>query len=43
MPELTSDQVIEFKFKKPGFTKLLIFDLDQTLIHSPRDQNEGED
>jgi TFIIF-interacting CTD phosphatase-like protein len=33
---------IPFEFKKHGFKKLLIFDLDETLIHSLRD-NEGED
>ena len=35
--------MIDFNFKKPGFKKLLIFDLDHTLIHCPRDQNEDED
>ena len=31
-----------FKFKKAGFNKLLIFDLDETLIHSKRDEDELE-
>ena len=28
------EQQIDFKFKKKGFDKLLLFDLDETLIHS---------
>ena len=35
--------MIEFKFKKPGFSRLLIFDLDETLIHTKRDQDEIQD
>jgi hypothetical protein len=32
--ELIPEEVkIKFKFKKKGFTKLLLFDLDETLIH----------
>eukprot|EP00347_Sterkiella_histriomuscorum_P019224 403342466 len=42
-PDLSDEQFINFKFKKPGFKKLLIFDLDQTLIHSPRDQHDQEE
>lgn len=39
---------MEFKFKKEGFKKLLIFDLDETLIHCQReelltDENDDED
>lgn len=33
-PEIFEEQYVEFKFTKPGFKKLLIFDLDETLIHS---------
>lgn len=33
-PEIFDEQFVEFKFTKPGFKKLLIFDLDETLIHS---------
>jgi TFIIF-interacting CTD phosphatase-like protein len=29
---------MEFKFKKEGFRKLLIFDLDETLIHCEREE-----
>ena len=25
---------VDFEFKKPGFDKLLVFDLDETLIHT---------
>lgn len=32
-PDLDHEQMIDFKFKKPGFNKLIIFDLDETLIH----------
>ena len=38
--EIPVDKKIDFKFKKPGFRHLLIFDLDETLIHCRRDQNE---
>lgn len=34
---------INFKFKKPGFKKLLLFDLDETLIHLKRSLIEDED
>lgn len=33
MPE---ERKINFKFKKPGCKKLLLFDLDETLIHLQR-------
>ena len=33
---------IDFKFKKKGFKKLLLFDLDETLIHIWRDPNKEE-
>ena len=33
---------IDFRFKKAGFNKLLIFDLDETLIHMKRDEEELE-
>lgn len=32
-PVLPEDLMIDFKFKKKGFNKLIIFDLDETLIH----------
>lgn len=34
---------IDFKFKKPGFDRLLIFDMDETLIHSLRTEEEDPD
>lgn len=34
---------MDFQFKKEGYNKLLIFDLDETLIHSMRDPDETED
>ena len=37
-PYLREDQMIDFKFTKPGFKKLLIFDLDETLIHCQKDE-----
>ena len=33
---LQQEQRINFKFTKPGFKRLLIFDLDETLIHVKR-------
>jgi Dullard-like phosphatase family protein len=46
---LREEQKIKFKFKKPGFKKLLLFDLDETLIHVQRSligdeefENEGD-
>jgi hypothetical protein len=35
--DLPEDSIIHFKFKKKGYKKLLIFDLDETLIHIWRD------
>ena len=35
--------MINFKFKKPGFKKLIIFDLDETLIHCKREDPEDND
>ena len=37
---LPMDQRIDFTFKKPGFKKLLIFDLDETLVHVKRDAED---
>jgi hypothetical protein len=34
---------VDFKFKKPGFDKLIIFDLDETLIHSLIERDDMED
>lgn len=33
-PRPLAEQIVDFEFKKPGFDKLIIFDLDETLIHS---------
>jgi len=41
-PEVQNHEKIPFKFKKPGFTKLLIFDLDETLIHSLRKEDDED-
>jgi len=35
-PTIKEDEKIQFKFKKPGYNKLLLFDLDETLIHVKR-------
>ena len=40
-PEVTPEEKIKFTFKKEGFNKLLIFDLDETLIHS-KDEDDDE-
>ena len=42
IPEISEEQKIEFKFKKEGFNKLIIFDLDETLIHCKRDEYYDE-
>lgn len=34
LPIIPEEKKIDFKFKKTGFDKLLIFDLDETLIHT---------
>jgi hypothetical protein len=39
-PKIPDCKKINFKFKKPGFTKLLIFDLDETLIHTKRTSDD---
>ena len=36
-PPVDPVSMVDFQFKKQGFNKLLIFDLDETLIHSMRD------
>lgn len=41
-PDIEEHKKVDFKFKKAGFNKLLIFDLDETLIHSKRDEDEME-
>lgn len=33
----------DFVFKKPGFNKLLILDLDETLIHTKREEDDDVD
>ena len=40
--EFPDAQKIDFKFKKKGFKKLLLFDLDETLYHIWRDPNQEE-
>lgn len=35
--------MINFKFKKPGFNKLIIFDLDETLIHCQREDPQDDE
>lgn len=42
-PPIPESQKVDFKFKKPGFDKLLIFDLDETLIHTLRSEEELEE
>lgn len=42
-PKIEDEQYINFKFTKQGFKKLLIFDLDETLIHCKRDEYLDED
>lgn len=37
-PEIEPEQYIDFKFKKEGYKKLIIFDLDETLIHCQREE-----
>jgi TFIIF-interacting CTD phosphatase-like protein len=37
---LPESKKFAFKFKKKEFSKLLIFDLDETLIHAKRDFEE---
>lgn len=38
VPDLEEEKKVKFEFKKPGFSKLLIFDLDETLIHCKREE-----
>ena len=35
-PTILESNKIDFKFKKPGYSKLIVFDLDETLIHTKR-------
>ncbi len=47
-PDIEEHQKINFKFKKEGMKKLIIFDLDETLIHCQREElvtteNDEED
>ena len=39
-PEISPDDKVKFQFKKKDCKRLLIFDLDETLIHSMRDEDE---
>lgn len=39
-PPIENHQYIDFKFKKPGFKKLIIFDLDETLIHCQKEEED---
>jgi len=34
---LTEDEMVDFKFTKPGMDRLIVFDLDETLIHVQRE------
>lgn len=36
--QIQPEKYINFKFTKPGYSKLLIFDLDETLIHCYREE-----
>jgi hypothetical protein len=40
LPTVPDSKRIDFKFKKPGFTKLIVFDLDETLIHTKRNLDD---
>lgn len=42
VPTLEDDQWVDFSFQKFGFSKVIIFDLDETLIHCQR-ETEGEE
>lgn len=42
-PEIPEHKKINFQFKKARFNKLLIFDLDETLIHTVRDTEDMEE
>lgn len=42
VPMIEEDKKVKFSFKKKGFKKLLIFDLDETLIHCKRDEYEED-
>ena len=39
-PVILEEEKIDFKFKKSGFNRLVIFDLDETLIHTKREEDE---
>ena len=34
---------IDFQFKKKGFKKVLILDIDETLIHTKRDEDDVDE
>ena len=40
LPKVPDSKRIDFKFTKPGFTKLIVFDLDETLIHTKRNLDD---
>lgn len=40
IPAIEEENKINFRFKKRGYDKLIIFDLDETLIHSIREDGE---
>ena len=40
---IKQEEKIKFKFKKSGFKKLLLFDLDETLIHVKRSQIDADE
>jgi hypothetical protein len=39
---MEDDNKLGFKFKKPGHNKLLLFDLDETLIHLRRETDDPD-
>lgn len=41
-PPVKQSEKVKFQFKKANFNKLLIFDLDETLIHSLRYEDEAD-
>lgn len=40
---MKDEEKVKLKFKKKGFKKLLLFDLDETLIHVKRTEFEEGD
>lgn len=40
LPIIQQEDKVDFKFTKPNMKKLIIFDLDETLIHTIRDEED---